>query len=475
VLDRLATRIAIAFVAIGLVTLIGVGAGLFVALHDLHAEAARSALGDVLQPLTFDLAPDPDLTVRERLQRLVDDLQARVSEVGATVHLVSAQGDVFGPAGIVAVADLPLARLTDNRTVIDGSFTTPDGDERLYAARRVGGAARRVVVVLSAPDRSGGAALRDLTRTLPFLVLVLMAAGVPIAWLLSRSVTRPLRRLADATADVPLAGAAPLPLEGPTEVRELTARFNAMTEELADTRRGEQELLADLRHDIRTPLTVIAGYAGALADGTASGEDARRAAAAIGEETARLERLVEELDVIERLGSGAVELRPEQIDANELIAAAIERFRPTAAPDGVEVGRVSAGSAAARLTLTADRGAVERILANLVANALAAAPRPGGHVWLDARPTAMADGGTAVALSVADDGPGFPPGAGDRVFERFYRADPARTAGGSGLGLAIVRDLARAHGGTAHAENLAPRGARVSVVLPVVPTLPDAT
>jgi signal transduction histidine kinase len=70
-----------------------------------------------------------------------------------------------------------------------------------------------------------------------------------------------------------------------------------------------------------------------------------------------------------------------------------------------------------------------------------------------------------------DDGPGFPPGATDQAFERFYRGDIARSGGGSGLGLAIVRELARAHGGTAIAENLVPHGARVSVVLPVAPPL----
>ena len=84
-------------------------------------------------------------------------------------------------------------------------------------------------------------------------------------------------------------------------------------------------------------------------------------------------------------------------------------------------------------------------------------------------PPAEADGPGRVALSVTDDGPGFPPGTVDRVFERFYRADPSRSGLGSGLGLAIVRELAEAHGGTAHAEGVAPHGARVSVVLPRVP------
>jgi len=115
-------------------------------------------------------------------------------------------------------------------------------------------------------------------------------------------------------------------------------------------------------------------------------------------------------------------------------------------------------------TFAADRLATERILANLVANALDLVPR-GGHVWLSAARVSP-DG---IALTVTDDGPGFPPGAAGRVFERFYRADPARSGSGSGLGLAIVRELAQAHGRTAHAENVAPHGARVGVILPIVP------
>jgi signal transduction histidine kinase len=132
------------------------------------------------------------------------------------------------------------------------------------------------------------------------------------------------------------------------------------------------------------------------------------------------------------------------------------------------------GTPTNQLEFVADRGALERIMANLISNALAAAP--GGHVWLSAAAgppivIGSSSGATSetVTLAVTDDGPGFPPGATARAFERFYRADPARAGSGSGLGLAIVREFAAAHGGTAHAENVAPRGARVSVVLPRIP------
>ena len=118
--------------------------------------------------------------------------------------------------------------------------------------------------------------------------------------------------------------------------------------------------------------------------------------------------------------------------------------------------------------------ALDRILGNLVANALVAAPSPGGHIWLEIRSVDGSPGDGQVSFSVTDDGPGFPPGSLPHVFDRFYRADTARSGPGSGLGLAIVRELAAAHGGSAHAEQVAPHGARVSVVLPRVRPIPPA-
>jgi signal transduction histidine kinase len=253
-----------------------------------------------------------------------------------------------------------------------------------------------------------------------------------------------------------------------------------MAEELATARSRETALLADLRHDLRTPLTVITGYAAALSDGTAEGDDAVRAARTIGDEAARLERLVDELGAVERLRRGTEGLRPEHIDASELLRSSAERFRATAGAVGIELAVVDSADSVGSLGFVADRGAVERIMANLISNALAAAPSPGGHIWLSATAGAAgaqdgagagggAGAGETIALAVTDDGPGFPPGAAVRAFERFYRVDPSRTGSGSGLGLAIVREFAIAHGGTAHAENVAPRGARVSVVLPRIP------
>jgi signal transduction histidine kinase len=192
------------------------------------------------------------------------------------------------------------------------------------------------------------------------------------------------------------------------------------------------------------------------------------------------------------LRSGTDALRLEPIDAGAILSATVERFASAAETAGVtlEAGPVvgrggEPGSTGADATdddshrvvsLAADRIALDRILGNLVDNALSVVGS-GGTIRLEARRVDGAAGvdGPAVAFSVVDDGPGFMPGGTTRAFERFYRGDPSRTGHGSGLGLSIVRELALAHGGTAVAENLSPRGARVSVVLPVRPPDGSAT
>jgi signal transduction histidine kinase len=478
-LDRVSVRIGLAFAVVGLTTMLAVGAGLFVTLRELHRDATRAAMADVAQPLVARIrlvAVPADL--RRRLAELRTELPAEVEVV-----VLTANGRVLGETDRpLDVASIEIDPALAPGEVVAGSLPDAAGTDFLYAATvlaRGGPATGSKAIVLLTQDRSAAAAWRDVTRFLPVVILLALLFGAPIAWLLSRSITRPLRRLAAATADVPSVGAPPLPLEGPREVRELTERFNAMTAELDSTRREEGELLANIRHDLRTPLTVIGGFALALEDGTAAGDAAVRAARAIAEETDRIERLVAGIGTIEEVRTGRLELRPEALDARALVAATVDRFGPAAAAAGIDL-RAEHGpgddgppsgetDAPPVLWLTADRAAVERTLANLVENALATVPRPGGHVLVGAHLGRDGGGRAVVDLRVSDDGRGFPPGSLDRVFDRFFRADPARSGPGSGLGLAIVRALARAHGGEATAENLAPTGARVTVTLPVVP------
>lgn len=470
-------RLVAAFAILALAIVLAVGGTLFVVLRGLHADATfgtlASAAGSVIPEVRDSIGSGQLRGTLEEVRTQLADLEIDVMIVGADGRLRPIAGTPSGDA--IIETDLSIGQ------TVRGSVTL-DGQRYLYVAsgiRRVGAATPRAIAFL-AQDRSGALALADVGRTIPIVILAILLIATPLALVVARSVTRPLRRLAEAATDIPAGRAAALPLSGPKEVRELTGTFNAMTAELDATRQRESELLANLRHDLRTPLTVIAGFATALSDGTAQGDAAIAAARAIEEEAGRLERLVQEVGAVERIRSGEESIRPELLDAGELVAATATRFGPRAA--AAEIDLTIDAAKDVPLTIAADRLALERMLGNLVENALAAtastqATEMDGRtvkarrssVVIQAAPARLPGDVDAIRFDVLDDGPGFPDGTALRAFERFWRADPARAGAGSGLGLAIVRELAIAHGGIAHAENRSPRGARVGVTLPRVP------
>jgi len=465
----LTSRIVLVIVACMVAAWLAMALGLVVLLSGMHADGTKSSLADIGQTFVVRFR---DAVLDGQVQSVAGEIRDAVAGSGIGVQVERANGayvalgDTTGsPAEPI---DIPAGAVRGQ--TITGDVRFDDGSSHLYAAivlRQTGVVGPRAVI-LSVPDRSRAQAIGDLTRTLPLLILASVAVGLPLAWWLSRSVAGPLRRLSAAAAELPTGHrVTPLPLEGPKEVRDLTATFNAMTAELAAASDRESALLADLRHDLRTPLTVISGYATALADGTLSGAEAVPAAEAIGAEAARLERLIADLGATERISQGSDRLRPESLDAIDVLEATRRRFAPGAEAAGVIIE--IAGPSVTSLPFVADRAAVDRVLGNLVSNALAVVPAPGGHVRLSAD-AGTSNVGPAVTLAVTDDGPGFPPGSIPHVFERFYRADPARTGPGSGLGLAIARELVIGHGGSISAENVSPHGARVSATFPAVPS-----
>jgi two-component system sensor histidine kinase BaeS len=457
-------RVVGSFALLALAVLVAVGGILFVLLRDLHAEANSAALADAALPLVsqarqrIDAGGPPRVVLRELEQ------QTAASDI--SLFLVDRSGRVVELGSDLPVDQVDLGPPGARGSIDRGTFAAPGAGTYVYVAAPFGAALGKNgpwALVLARPDDSGRRALADLVRALVVAGLVVLVVGALLAAWLSRSVTRPLGRLAAAAGDVGRGRLPePLPEDGPREVARASAAFNAMSAEVGHARRTQAELLAGLRHDLRTPLTVIGGFAEALLDGTADGPDAARAARAIADETDRLERMVDDLGDLADLESGGRPLHLEQLDGATLTAAAVERFGPRASAEGQELVALPAPGP---LPLAADRSAVERILGNLVANGLAHAPRPGGRVAVEA---ATLTGGELL-IAVRDDGPGIPPAALSRVFERFYRAEPSRSGSGTGLGLAIVDQLAHAHGGRAFAENLPGRGARVGVVLPITP------
>ena len=218
-----------------------------------------------------------------------------------------------------------------------------------------------------------------------------------------------------------------------------------------------RDFVANVSHELKTPLTAIRGFAETLAQELASDEQHAKFADTIRANAERMQNLVDDLLDLSKIESGGWRPAPVTLDAEHAIADALAPLREEAARKGTRL----VTDIAARL-LRADPMAVRQIVSNLVENAIRYTPS-GGTITVFTR----SQNGTVV-LGVRDTGSGIPSEHLPRIFERFYRVDPARSraAGGTGLGLAIVKHLAEAHGGSVRAESQAGVGTTVSARLP---------
>ncbi len=294
-------------------------------------------------------------------------------------------------------------------------------------------------------------------RALVAATVIAVVSATVVSLAVAARIARPAATLAAAARRV--AGghyAERVPVEAPEELGALAASFNEMAGSLEATERRRLQLVGDVAHELRTPLTTLDGYLEGLEDGliAPTAETWRLLRA----ETGRLTRLVNDLSELWRAEARQFALRIEPLDIAGLAREVADRFAPLAAPRSVRLD-LRGGPAVA----VADRDRVAQVLANYLSNALRHAP-DGSAITVSAT---TRDG--RVALAVADEGPGLSRDQLEAVFERFYRADPARSraSGGSGIGLAIVRALAAAMGGRAWAESPGPgRGATFVLELP---------
>ena len=279
-------------------------------------------------------------------------------------------------------------------------------------------------------------------------------AAVFAALVLAGSITASLRRVGTASQSL-AAGelSARAPVGGAREIAEVAASFNTMAaalEQLFDARR---ELVAWASHDLRAPIASLQALLEASEDGLVSAEDYLPT---LREQVRTLSLLVDDLFELARIDAGALTLELHRMPVAPLVASALRLLRPEAEARGVALSAHVDEELEARLA--PDK--FERVLCNLVTNALRHTPSDGAvAVHVERR---AAD----LLLRVEDSGEGLAADAPARMFERFWRADRARSGSGAGLGLAIARGLVEAHGGRIWAENRPQGGACVSFTLP---------
>lgn len=314
----------------------------------------------------------------------------------------------------------------------------------------VGGRLAGVVVV--PPQAPFGFLLNRYGPMLALVAIAVLLLGTIVTSAMifgpARSRLRALEDAARALGSGDLAARAPD--RGGDEIAAVASAFNAMADDLATraealraSDRVRRQLLADVSHELTTPVTAMRGYLETLSMSELKLDDATRARylAIVSDESNRLERLIGDLLDLARLEGGGGTLRIEPVPVSELFDRVVARHERASQDAGVTLeATIDPGAE----SIAADRDRLEQALQNLAANAIRYAPR-GTAVRLRARPT---DAG--ITLSVADDGPGIPPDHLPHLFDRFYKADASRAgvSGGSGLGLSIVKAIVERHGGT---------------------------
>ena len=287
-----------------------------------------------------------------------------------------------------------------------------------------------------------------------------LIAALFVSLIFARLIGRPLEALTRAVRRM---GAGDLqqrvPEEGSAETVELARSFNAMASNLALSQRLRQQLVADVAHELRTPLANIRGYLEAIEDGVVEADEATLRT--LRDEASHLNRLVDDLQELAQAEAGNLRLDRGPTDPAELIGRATDAVRARA----VELGIALTATVAPDLpAVEVDPQRITQVLHNLLTNALTHTPE-GGSVTVEAwrAPEGM------VAIGVADTGAGIDPEDLPRIFERFYRADSSRSraTGGSGLGLTITRRLVEAHGGRITAASELGRGSCFTFTLPV--------
>lgn len=310
-----------------------------------------------------------------------------------------------------------------------------------------------------------------------FLVgLLALLLSMFIAWLLGRNISRPIQKISIAANRIAHGDLTQrIEVVGEDEVAFLAQNFNIMAAEVQRTQQAQRDFLANVSHDLKTPLTSIQGFSQAIVDGTLPDiTSAQGAARVINDESLRMGRLVSALLELSRLQSGQLRMNPQPLDLGALLRATVDGLQPQAAAKDVSLG---SGGLLGLPQIMGDPDRLRQVFTNLVDNAVKHTPS-GGWVQVVAQLAASAQPASpsSIVITVSDSGEGIPPADLPRIFERFYQVEKSRANDGRGLGLglAISKEIIEAHQGSIAANSELGKGTTFTITLPTIAALTTA-
>jgi signal transduction histidine kinase len=376
----------------------------------------------------------------------------------------------------------PENRTPPLRPEYKGKFTAPDGASLAVATYRVerrrpptGGnppgqpaadqQAAIAFIIVGVPWNALSDAWSVILGRLKWIVIAALLVSLLVAFVLSRSLTSRLQTLTEgahamASGDYERAMRLANVRSSDDEIGDLAHAFQVMAANVGRAQQAQRDLVANVSHELKTPLTSIQGFSQAMIDGTVTSDtEYQDLAQIIQQESQRMRRLVEQMLELSRLESGTVRLDVAPVRVDELVENVGKRYARLGEVKGVAVRWASPRD----LVLTADVGRLEQVLVNLLDNALQYTDT-GGEVTLHAQAARH----NHVEFVIQDTGSGIPPDDVPRLFERFYQVERSRTGQGKhvGLGLAIVREIVDAHRGTIAVRSTVGVGTTITVSVP---------
>lgn len=305
--------------------------------------------------------------------------------------------------------------------------------------------------------------LASVHESLIWVGAAIMLVGLAASFALARTITMPLLSLSVAAREIARGNYGQrVHLNSKDEVEQVANAFNGMAESLEVSNKLRKRLLADIAHELRTPLAVIQGNLEGMLDGVV--EMNKEQISSLYEETTQLNRLIGELRDLSLAEAGQLVLDKQPTDINQLVTRALSMIKPLA--DEKQI--TAEGSLAEIPLIDADASRITQVLYNLLTSAIRYTPT-GGLVFVTSEQVRQGVN-TWLKLSVSDNGQGIEAADLPFIFDHFYRADQsrARKSGGSGIGLAIVKKLVETHGGRVEVESTPGQGSRFDVYLPLV-------
>ena len=446
----LRARLTLAFAAAMALVLAATG----LALYNRLGSSLDHAIDQGLRARAADVAA----LVQQADSGLRDYRPTSPAAGGGFAQVLDGRGRVFDQTpGLGRQRLLSSQQLRDaRRGKLLVSRTSEESDSVRLLALPVTAQGQQLVVVVGASLGPRDQALTDLRQELLLGGPIALLVASLIGYLVAAAALRPVERMRARAADISasdLSERLPVPYAH-DEIASLGETLNEMLDRIETARTRERKFVADASHELRTPLALVRAEVELALEQPRSNGSLELALRSVGEEADRLSQLAEDLLLLARLDEGVLQLRLDEVELDAVIAGVMTRFERRAHDAGRPIETEVSG-----LLLGVDRLRLEQALANLIENAL----RHGaGTIRI-----AAAERGERAEIHVTDEGGGFPDGFAGRAFERFSRADGARSGSGAGLGLAIVRMVAETHGGEAGAANREDGGADVWLSVPL--------